>query len=148
MEYTKGNIGRVFIVRIDNKENLIEELENLATYEDIRSAVFVLLGAVDEANLVTGPLEKIIPPEPVWSKLEKPSEIMGIGNIFFENEKPKVHLHTSTGNQEDVKVGCLRGENETFMVIEVFIMELSGISAARVFDSNKGFAPIQFNNNQ
>lgn len=148
MEYSKGNIGRVFTVRIDNKENLMEELEKLAKYENIRSAVFVLLGAVGDANLVTGPENKTIPPEPVWAKLDKPSEVMGIGNIFFENEKPKIHLHTSAGNREDVKVGCLRGENETFMVVEVFIMELSNISATRIFDSSKGFSPIQFERNQ
>lgn len=148
MEYSKGNIGRVFTVRIDNKENLIEELEKLAKYENIRSAFFVLLGAVGEANLVTGPENKTIPPEPVWTKINKPSEIMGIGNIFFENEKPKIHLHTSAGNREDVKVGCLREKNETFMVIEVFIMELNGISAARMFDDSKGFSPIQFDGNQ
>lgn len=148
MEYAKGNIGRVFTVRIDNRENLIEELEKIAKYEKIRSAVFVLLGAVGDANLVTGPMEKSIPPEPVWAKLDKPSEIMGIGNIFFENEKPKVHLHTSAGNRDDVKVGCLRGENETFMVVEVFIMELSNISAARMFDNSKGFSPINFEGNQ
>lgn len=147
MEYSKGNIGRVFTVRIDNKENLMEELEKLAKYENIHSAVFVLLGAVSDAYLVTGPENKTIPPKPVWAKLDKPSEIMGIGNIFFENEKPKIHLHTSAGNREDVKVGCLRGKNKTFMVVEVFIMELSNISAARMFDSGKGFSPINFEEN-
>ena len=146
MEYAKGTIGRVFTARVDHGDDLLAELENLAEIEDIRSAMFVLLGAVGEAKLVTGPKEKSLPPETVWAEYNDVHEVVGVGNIFFENDKPKIHLHTAAGHGESVMVGCMRGESEIFMVVEVFILEISGMSASRVFDSAKGFAAIQFKN--
>lgn len=144
MEYSKGNIGRVFTVRIDTGEDLLDELEGLSEKEEITSAFFILLGAVSGANLVVGPKENAIPPEPMWVNYSEPHEVMGIGNIFSEEGKPKIHIHSAAGRGDDVNIGCLRGESEAFMVLEVFIMEISGIDAKRLFNNAKGFAPITF----
>lgn len=144
MEYTKGRIGRVFTVRLDHGDDLILELVKLAELEKIESAVFMLLGALKAGKLVTGPKESIRPPEPVWFGFDEAHEILGIGNIFQEEGKPKIHLHAGTGRENNVKMGCLRGESEVFMVVEVFIFELEGISARRVMDVEQGFAPVNF----
>lgn len=146
MEYATGRIGRVFTVRIDHGDDLILELIKLAELEKIESAVFMLLGALKEGKLVTGPKESIRPPEPVWFGFDSVHEILGIGNIFQEEGKPKIHLHTGAGRENNVKVGCLRGESEVFMVVEVFIFEVEGISARRVMDKEQGFAPVSFGN--
>lgn len=148
MEYTKGTIGRVFVARVDHGDDLIAELEKLAKFENIESAMFILLGAVKKAKLVTGPKENIIPPEIMWTEYNDVHEVVGIGNIFPENGNPKIHLHTAAGRGECVKVGCMRGDSETFMVLEVFILEINGISASRVFDNARGFAPVQFKNRE
>ncbi|UGV40366.1 DUF296 domain-containing protein [Methanococcoides orientis] len=144
MQYSKGNIGRVFTVRIDTGEDLLKELEGLAEKESIGSAFFILLGAVAKGNLVIGPKENAIPPEPMWVNYSDPNEVIGVGNIFSEEGRPKIHLHTAAGRGDSVNVGCMRGESEAFMVLEVFILEISGIDANRVFDTTKGFAPITF----
>ncbi len=144
MEYIKGKIGRVFTVRIDHGDDLILELIKLAELEHIESAVFTILGALKEGKLVVGPKESIRPPEPIWSGFDDTHEILGIGNIFLENEKPKVHLHVGTGRGDSVKLGCLRGESEVFMVVEAFVLELEGISARRVIDKEHGFSPVSF----
>lgn len=144
MEYAKGSIGRVFTVRMDHGDDLLYELESLAQKEDIRSAVFVLLGAVKEMNLVVGPKESKVPPETQWVNLNEVHEIIGVGNIFLEENRPKIHLHSAAGRGTAPVVGCLRGKSEIFMVVEVFIMELTGISAFRSFDESRGFAPITF----
>ena len=144
MEYAKGRIGRVFTVRIDHGDDLILELIKLAELERIESAVFTLVGALKEAELVTGPKESIIPPEPVWSGFDDVHEILGIGNIFLKNGKPEIHLHAGAGRGENVKLGCLRGESEVFMTVEAFIFELEGISARRTTDREQGFAPVGF----
>ncbi|HJH30937.1 MAG TPA: DUF296 domain-containing protein [Methanosarcinaceae archaeon] len=146
MEYTKGTIGRVFIARVDHGDDLLVELEKLAKIENIESAMFTLLGAVGEAKLVTGPKENIMPPDPMWTEYNDVHEVVGVGNIFSENGNPKIHLHTAAGRGDRAKVGCMRGDSKTFMVLEVFIMEICGISASRVFDSSKGFAQLQFKN--
>jgi uncharacterized protein len=144
MQYAKGKIGRVFTVRVDHGDDLILELIKLAELEHIESAVFTLIGALKEGKLVTGPKENIRPPEPVWSGFEDANEILGVGNIFLEDGKPKVHLHVGTGRGESVKLGCLRGESEVFMVVEAFVLELEGISARRVNDKEQGFSPLSF----
>ncbi|NYT19844.1 MAG: DUF296 domain-containing protein [Methanosarcinales archaeon] len=144
MEYSKGNIGRVFTVRIDTGEDLLKELEGLAEKESITSAFFFLLGAVAKGNLVVGPKENEIPPEPMWVNYSDPHEVIGVGNIFSEEGKPKIHLHTAAGRGDSVNIGCMRGDSEAFMVLEVFIMEISGMDAKRSFDAAKGFAPLTF----
>ncbi|MCC4770515.1 DUF296 domain-containing protein [Methanosarcina sp. DH2] len=144
MEYAKGRIGRVFTVRVDHGDDLILELIKLAELEKIESAVFMLLGALKEGKLVTGPKENRRPPEPVWSAFNDAHEILGIGDIFQEDGKPKIHLHAGTAREDSIKLGCLRGESEVFMVVEVFIFELEGISARRVMDMEQGFAPVNF----
>ncbi len=144
MEYAKGRIGRVFTVRMDSGDDLILELIKLAELEHIESAVFVLLGALKEAKLVTGPKESITPPEPVWSGFDDAHEIMGIGDIFLMDGKPKIHLHAGAGRGDNVKLGCLREESEVFMVVEAFVFELEEFSARRIADKEQGFAPVSF----
>lgn len=144
MEYAKGRIGRVFTVRIDHGDDLILELIKLAELEKIESAVFTLLGALKGAKLVTGPKESITPAEPVWYGFDNAHEILGIGDIFQKDGKPEIHLHAGAGRGENVKLGCLRGESEVFMVVEAFVFELEGISARRITDREQGFAPVSF----
>ncbi|HWR25136.1 MAG TPA: PPC domain-containing DNA-binding protein, partial [Methanosarcina sp.] len=144
MEYAKGKIGRVFTVRIDHGEDLILELIKLAELEHIESAVFTLIGALKEGKLVAGPKEAIRPPEPMWLHFDGVHEILGIGNIFIKDGKPIIHLHASTGRGDRVKMGCLRGESEIFMVVEAFVFELEGMSARRVVDKEQGFSPVSF----
>ena len=144
MEYSKGSIGRVFTVRLDQGDDILSELEGLAVAEDISSAMFMMLGAVKEANLVVGPKTNDVPPDPQWAKFNDAHELLGIGNIFREDGKPKIHLHSAAGRGESIKVGCLRGDSEVFMVVEIFIMEISGVSANRIFDPKRGFAPVTF----
>ena len=148
MEYSIGNIGRVFTVRLDQGDDILLELEGLAVKEDIRSAMFTMLGAVKQASLVVGPKTNDVPPDPQWAKFSDAHELIGIGNIFREDDKPKIHLHAAAGRGESVKTGCLRKETEVFMVVEIFIMEISGISANRVFDPKRGFAPVRFSDEE
>jgi uncharacterized protein len=144
MDYAKGKIGRIFAVRIDHGDDLILELIKLSELEHIESAVFTLLGALKEGKLVAGPKESMRPPEPIWTGFDDAHEILGVGNIFLEDGKPKVHLHVGTGRGDNVKLGCLRGENEVFMVVEAFVFELEGFSARRVMDKALGFSPVSF----
>jgi uncharacterized protein len=144
MEYATGRIGRVFTVRIDHKDDLIMELIKFAELEHIESAFFTLIGASKEGKLVTGPKKSVIPPDPLWSGFDDVHEILGIGNIFLEDGKPKVHLHVGAGRDDSVKLGCLRGQSEVFMVVEAFVLEVEGISARRIANKEKGFSPLKF----
>ncbi len=143
MDYRKGSIGRLFIARIDHGEDILSELSGLAVREDIRSAFFIMLGALGDAHLVIGPKEKSIPPETVWASFNDAREIIGTGNIFRENGAPKIHLHGAAGNSKGMVMGCIRKEAEAFMVVEIFIIE-TDIQAERVFNGKIGFSPVRF----
>ena len=143
MDYRKGSIRRVFAVRIDHGEDVIDEISGLALKEGIRSAFFIMLGAMGEAELVTGPKEKAVPPTTVWSKFDDAREIIGAGNIFWENDAPKIHLHGAAGSSRGMTMGCFRKKAEAFMVVEVFIVEMD-ILAERVFDEKMGASLIRF----
>lgn len=144
MDYTQGKLGRVFVARIDHEEDLLVELEKMAVNENIRSAFFFLLGATGGANVVTGPKEKCIPPEVTRTQIDKASEILGMGNIFWEDDKPKIHIHASACSGSDIVMGCFREFTEVFMVIEIVIFEIEGIAAKRLFDADIGFSPMKF----
>ena len=143
MDYRKGSIGRLFVVRIDHGEDLLGELTGLAVKEDIKAGYFIMLGAMGGAELVTGPKEKVVPPTPIWHGFDDAREVIGVGNIFRENGKPKIHLHGAVGNSENLTMGCIRKKTEVFMVVEVMIMEID-IAAERINDEVVGYSPITF----
>jgi len=143
MDYRKGSIGRVFSVRIDHGEDVLEGLSVLAIMEDIKSAFFIMLGAMGSADLVTGPKDKVVPPDIVWSKFDDVREIIGAGNIFWENGAPKIHLHGAAGSSKGITMGCIRKAAQAFMVVEIFIVEMD-IAAKRVYDEKIGFSPMTF----
>lgn len=143
MDYRKGSIGRIFAVRIDHGEDVLGELSGLAVKEEIRSAFFIMLGAMGSADLVTGPKDKVVPPTIVWSKFDDAREILGAGDIFWENGAPKIHLHGAAGSSRGITMGCIRKAAQAFMVLEVFIVEMD-IAARRVFNEKIGFSPMTF----
>lgn len=143
MDYRKGSVRRVFAVRVDHGEDVIDELCGLALKEDISSAFFIMLGAMGSAELVTGPKEKVVPPVTVWSAFNDAREVVGAGNIFRENGSPKIHLHGAAGSGKGIVMGCIRKKAQAFMVVEIFIVEMD-IQAERVFDEKIGFSPMRF----
>ena len=144
MDYRVGQIGRVFSVRMDHGEDLIESLKTLASKENIRAATFVLLGAIEAGNLVVGPKTNERPPNKMWTDFDEAHEIVGVGNLFREKGEPVVHLHAGLGRVGESKVGCVRKENKIFMVIEAFVFELTGFEAERVLNEKEGYSPIIF----
>ena len=144
MDYAVGRVGRIFLARIDHDENPVEEIRKLAVREKIRQATITLLGATGSARFVSGPKERKLPPEIIWTELDDVTEVLGIGNILWENEEPKIHLHTGFGNKKETKLGCLREEARTYIVIEAMIIEMTGFNAERRHNKRLGTSPITF----
>ncbi|MCU0652193.1 MAG: DNA-binding protein [Candidatus Omnitrophica bacterium] len=139
MKYTKGQIGRIFMVKFDHKDIFLEKLAGLAKKEKIRSASLIFLGAFAEGDLVTGPKKPVIPPEPNKVKFQGGWEVMGLGTIFSNRKgEPQIHIHTSMGKKEKVLTGCLRGKSKVFLVIEALVLELIGIKVAKDIDPQTG----------
>lgn len=157
MRYTQGKIGRVFVVKFEDGDILLEKLAELVKKEKIKSAAMVFIGALKKGDLVTGPKKPLIPPEPNKVNFEKAWEALGIGTIFtpapisssgnannklvrgFTNKSgPQIHIHSAMGKKLKTLTGCVRGKSEVFLVIEAIIFELKGVSAAKSIDPETG----------
>jgi predicted DNA-binding protein with PD1-like motif len=138
MEYAKGKIGRVFLLKFKDDDILLDELAALAKKEKIKSATFVFLGALKRGHLVTGPKKPVIPPEPNWVKFRDGWEVMGVGTIFTNKSGPQVHVHATMGKKNKMLTGCVRKDSRVFLVIEAVIFELKGVKATKDIDSCTG----------
>ena len=144
MKYRSGGIGRVFVSRFDDGEDFIAQLSELARKENVRAAVFFLVGGVKGGRVVVGPKGDEMPPDPVWDNISGNSEMLGTGTIFWDSNGPKAHLHVSVGRGGTVKTGCLRRDSSAFLVLEAVVMEITGIEAGRLPDPESGMQLLGF----
>ncbi len=140
MEYQCGRPGRVFYVRFDHGEDLLAKLQELCQQENIRCGWVQLFGGLLDTELVTGPQEPVMPPEPVWQRLDDSREVLGTGSIFWDAEEPKIHLHGALGHHGQTVTGCIRKRAQIYLLIEALLIEISGIQVNRPW-----YAPGQFN---
>ncbi len=138
MEYTKGNIGRLFLLKFSDDDVLIDELARFARREKIKAAAMVFIGALKKGDLVTGPKKPVIPPQPNKMCFKDGWETMGIGTIFSNKSGPQIHIHSSMGKKRKVLTGCVRGRSKVFLVIEAVVFELKGVKAAKSIDPRTG----------
>ncbi|HTY75814.1 MAG TPA: PPC domain-containing DNA-binding protein [Candidatus Nanoarchaeia archaeon] len=142
MQFTEAKLGRVFILRMHDKDHLPDVLENFAQQQNISSALcFLIGGAKEKSRVVVGPKESnAIPPEPVITLLSGTSEIVGVGTIFVNEEgKPKLHMHASFGRGEKTITGCVRMGVEIWHIGEVVLLELTNAEASRALNEKTGF---------
>ncbi|NOX20857.1 MAG: DNA-binding protein [Nitrospirae bacterium] len=145
MEYRTGSIGRVVVARFSDGDDLLEGLREIAKKENIKSAFFSIVGGLKGGEFVVGPQdEEERPPRPEWRKLHESHEVFGFGTIFWEEEEPRVHFHGAYGKRDNVRVGCLRKGSETFLILEVVIVEIKGINAERKADPETGLPLLRF----
>ena len=88
MEYTQGYLGRVFLLKFNDGDILIDELQKLAVKVRLKAAAFIFLGALNKGHLVTGTKKPVIPPEPNWVNFKAGWEVMGQGTIFTNKSGP------------------------------------------------------------
>ena len=144
MKYQIGKPGRIVVVRFEDHDDILSNLVEIAKKENIRAAVVHLVGGMREGSIVVGPETDEFPPKPVWKKLRRNlMKLSGFGTIFWQGEEPKVHFHGAFGKKDMVKVGCLRADSETFLVLEAVITEIEGVTARRELDPVSGMVLLK-----
>jgi predicted DNA-binding protein with PD1-like motif len=143
MRYQTGRAGRIIVARFEDGEDVLANITAIARDEGLRAAVLYLVGGMKGGRFVVGPEEEEMPPRPVWRELEESHEVIGIGTIFWEGDTPKVHLHGAYGKRDQVRMGCMREDTSTFLVLEAVIMEIQGIEAERALDPVSGMALLK-----
>ncbi len=134
MKYKIGQIGRIVIARFEDGDDVIDGLSKIARQEEIRAAVFYLVGGMKAGRFVVGPEKEELPPVPIWRELKESHEVVGLGTIFWQGDSPKIHFHGVYGKRDDVRMGCLREGSETFLVLEAIVIEIKGTDAVRELD--------------
>ena len=134
MQYTEGQLGRIFVVRIDDGEDMLVSLRQFIIDKGIGAGSITFLGALMDGRMVTGPEEPVIPPVPHFVMFEGGWEVFGVGTIYPGEGGPHIHYHASVGRSGHALTGCLREKATTYLIIEAVIMEFTGLTAHREFD--------------
>jgi uncharacterized protein len=135
MQYTEGQLGRVFVVRIDDGEDMLVSLRQFINDKSVYAGSILFLGALMEGRMVTGPEEPVIPPVPHFVMFEGGWEVFGIGTIYpGEDGGPHIHYHASVGRSGHALTGCLREKAITYLIVEAVVLEFTGLSARREYD--------------
>jgi uncharacterized protein len=144
MKYARGTVGRIFFVRFEHGEDILEKIRELAEKESISLATITLIGALKDATIVCGPSKPEIPPEPVFVSFDDGREVLGIGTLVRRKDGIHPHIHGSFGKGEQALTGCLRKDCRTFITIEALITEVSGVTAERKKDDKTGIELLSF----
>ena len=144
MEYTVGKTGRIIAARLFEGEDLYASIEQIAQKENIRSAAVLITGGFREANVVVGPKQEQPKIIGNFKDFAGPGEVLGVGTIYCDDERPKLHIHTAIGKGDETIVGCPRGGAKTFLILEVTIIEIAGLKASRKFDEETGLKLLRF----
>ena len=134
MQYSEGQLGRVFVVRIDDGEDMLLSLRQFIIDKSVNAGTILFLGALMNGRMVTGPEEPVLPPVPHFVMFEGGWEVFGVGTIYPGEHGPHIHYHASVGRSGHALTGCLREKAITYLVVEAIVLEFTGLSARRVFD--------------
>jgi len=134
MQYAQGEVGRIFVLRIDNGEDFLESVRLFVMDKGILCGSVTFLGALMNGRMVTGPEEPVIPPVPHFVLFEGGWEVFGVGTIYPGEDGPTIHYHASVGRAGHALTGCLREKATTYLIVEVIIIEFTNLAAQREFD--------------
>ncbi|MEI8003454.1 MAG: DUF296 domain-containing protein [Methanothrix sp.] len=134
MQYSEGSLGRVFVLRMDHGEDLIESLQKFLQEKKIESCTAFFMGALRDGQAVTGPKLPTVPPSPHYEAYESAWEVFGMATIYQSVEGPKLHIHSALGRGRQSILGCIRDKAEVYLIVEAVLFEIFGLNAERVWD--------------
>jgi predicted DNA-binding protein with PD1-like motif len=142
MKFTQAELGRVFVIRLEDGEIVHETIEAFAKEKSIHMAALVVVGGVETGSrLVVGPEDgQSRPIHPMEAVLSAVHEVSGTGTLFpDEKGDPVLHMHMACGRGDHTVTGCIRSGVKVWQVMEVILFELTGGSARRVLNPILGF---------
>ena len=140
MEYEIGKPGRILVMRLNDGDPVYASIESAAAKERIEGAAVWLVGGIKNAGVVVGPKEEDkFPLEVMEKRFTDAREIAGTGTIFTNAKgEPKLHMHAAIGKGDEVITGCPRKGADCWLIDEVVIMEITGLSARRMTEAKCG----------
>jgi predicted DNA-binding protein with PD1-like motif len=141
MKYSEGEIGRVFVIRLEDGDELPGCIEKFAEDHKISVGQAILVGGIGSGEIVSGPRKnKELPIDPMIIPVDGVHEIVGVGVLAPDsNGKASLHIHAALGRAGRTTTGCLRMGVKTWLVGEVILYEILGADVARLPDKESGF---------
>jgi len=145
MKASKGKLGRVFVIRLEDGDKLPDCIEKFAEKKGISVGHVILVGGIGEGQIVVGPrYSDVMPPEPMLLPLDGAHEVAGVGVLApDENGKPILHIHAALGRSGQTMTGCLRPGVKTWLVAEAILYEILGAKVKRIKDKKSGFILLE-----
>ncbi len=141
MKYSEGKIGRIFVIRLNDGDELPGCIERFAEEKKISLAQAMLVGGIGSGEIVAGPRRnRELPVDPMLVPVDGVHELVGLGVLAPDKDgKPSLHIHAALGRAGSTITGCLRTGVKTWLVGEVILSEILGVSMARLPDESSGF---------
>lgn len=145
MKASQGQIGRVFILRLEDGDRVPECIERFAEDNGVTHGQLVLVGGIDSGQVVVGPRDgKAMPLDAMLLPIDGAHEICAIGVLApAEDGKPVLHIHGALGRSGQTMTGCLRHGVTTWLVGEAVLYELLNVTAARMRDPASGLLLLE-----
>ncbi len=150
MKACEGQIGRVFVIRLEDGDVVPECIERFAEESGVFVGHAILVGGIGAGDVVVGPRRsEERPPTPMLLPIDGAHEVVGVGVLApGEDGKPVLHIHAALGRAGQTMTGCLRHGVTTWLVGEVILYEILGADVARVKDEQSGFELLEPGINQ
>ena len=141
MKACQGQIGRVFIIRLEDGDVVPGCIERFAEENGVSVGQVILVGGVGGGEVVVGPRRsEEMPPQPMLLPIDGAHEVLGVGVLApDEDGKSVLHIHAALGRSGQTMSGCLRPGVTTWLVGEVILYEILGVNVARVRDEASDF---------
>jgi len=145
MKASEGQLGRVFVIRLEDGDAIPACIESFAEEKRISVGQVILIGGIGDGQVVVGPRHSDeMPPEPMLVPVDGAHEVVGTGIIAPDRKgKPTLHIHAALGRSGKTTTGCLRPGVTTWMVGEAILFEILGTDAVRIPDEETGFELLQ-----
>lgn len=150
MKACEGQIGRVFVIRLEDGDVVPECIERFAQENGVSVGHAILVGGIGAGDVVVGPrrLEERRP-TPMLLPIDGAHEVLGVGILApSEDGKPVLHIHAALGRAGQTMTGCLRHGVTTWLVGELVLYEILGADALRIKDEQSGFQLLEPGVNQ
>jgi uncharacterized protein len=145
LKSTEGKIGRIFIIRLEDGDFIPSCLEKFAKENKIAAGLVTLIGGIGSGEIITGPYSSDErPPMPIHLPVDGVHEVVGSGVIVPDiNGNPVLHIHACLGRTGKSTTGCLRPGVKTWLVGEVVLQEILGVTSKRLLDEASGFSLLE-----
>ena len=145
MKASEGQIGRVFVMRLNDGDEIPSCIERFAAEKGISTGYVILVGGIGSGDVIVGPRDGAAqPPEPMLLPIDGANELAGLG-ILAPDEigNPVLHMHAALGRSGQTLTGCLRLGVKTWLAVEVILYEITGVKAVRIVDEDSGFKLLE-----